>query len=375
MAGLSRTLWGLALIGTTLVACGSRSELYAFGAGGPGILPGGGDDASALDASPDALPGDEPPACVGMPIQLTVVEPNLYFVLDHSTSMKEMNKWPNVRQVVAQLISQIGAGARFGATMFPGGTSISSCQVGTEVMPLQQGDALGVVANKFLAATAADPSGGTPTAATLNKLAMTLSGLPGTTFAILATDGGPNCNASITCPVDQCTANIDGVSPQCPTDFSVDCCAPPTGTTESCLDDIAAVQAASNLAAAGVKTFVLGIPGSSPYGPVLDRLAIAGGTARTSEPLYYQVGTADTAALGASFAQIVAQTGAGCEFTLAAPPTGTVGLHVVLNGAIVPASGPDGWSLQGRTLTLFGTSCATVRSAGAPSLQFFDGCG
>src|ERR1022692_3277344 len=44
MAGLSRTLWGLALIGTTLVACGSRSELYAFGAGGPGILPGGGDD-------------------------------------------------------------------------------------------------------------------------------------------------------------------------------------------------------------------------------------------------------------------------------------------------------------------------------------------
>jgi hypothetical protein len=376
MANLSRIVPLLALTGTAvLVACGSRSELDVIGA--PGTGPG---DDAGLDApyAPDAddapPPGDEPPVCVGHPIQVTLVAPNLYFVLDHSTSMKQMSKWSNVRQVVAQLITQIGAGARFGATMYPGVSSVDSCDPGVEIMSLRQGDAQGAVAGAFLAATSSDPVGGTPTAATLEGLVPTLSGLAGSTFAILATDGGPNCNTALSCSVDRCTANIDGV-PGCPTDFSVDCCSAPTGSSQSCLDDVAAVKAAGDLLRAGVQTFVLGIPGSSPYGPVLDRLATAGGTARATEPLYYQVGTADAAALAASFAQIVARTGAGCTFTLAKPPTATLGLRVVLNGQRVPDAGPDRWSLSGRTLTLHGASCASVQSAGAPSLQFFDGCG
>ncbi len=372
----------VALVGTALVyatgamvtgACGSRSTLYAFGGGYGGSH--GGDDASVPeDASPDALAGDEAPACVGHPIELTVNAPNLYFVLDHSTSMSENDKWPNVRQVVSQLITQIGAGARIGAMMFPGVSTVDSCAVGAQVLPVQQGDAQGRLASAFLGATTAAPGGGTPTAATLESLVATLAGLPGQTFVILATDGGPNCDSSApSCTVDACTSNIDHVDPRCQPGGD-NCCAPPLGSTVSCLDGDATEAAARDLSASGIETFVLGIPGSGAYENILDEVAIAGGTARTSEPLYYQVNTADDAALASAFAQIVQQTGAGCTFTLATPPTVSVGLRAVLNGVTLPESGENRWSLTGTTLTLFGTSCAMVKNDGAPSLVFYDGC-
>jgi hypothetical protein len=386
MAVVSYRAWVLALGGTGLLlasACGSRSTLYAFGeprSGRTADDAGGDDLADAAEDSPvpfDAPTTEDAPACMGKPIQLAVVSPNLYFVLDHSTSMNEMNKWSNMRSVVAQLITQIGAGARMGAMMFPGSQNINSCDVGSEVMALQQGDAQGNLAATFLTATSAAPTGGTPTAATLNSLVRRLSGLAGTTFAILATDGGPNCDSSIvSCPAYRCTANIDGVG-NCPADFSSNCCdmaSSTPGTPLSCIDDDATIAAAQSLANAGVKTYVLGIPGSAAYGSILDEVAIAGGTARTTEPLYYEADTADDAALEAEFQQIVQQTGAGCTFTLATAPSLTVGMRVVLGGKILPSSGPNRWTLVGRTLTLFGTSCTAVKNGGAPSLQFFDGC-
>jgi hypothetical protein len=310
---------------------------------------------------------------MGMPIELSVVEPNLYFVLDHSRSMLEMSKWTNVRQVVAQVIGQIGAGARFGAMMFPGTSDSGSCVAGTEVMSLRQGDGQGVVSNQFLAATTPTPNGGTPTAATLESLVPKLGGLQGPAFVILATDGGPNCNGTLSCAVDRCTTNIDDVDPMAcpPGDPTMNCC---SNNPLGCLDDTSAIAAAGDVAAAGIKTYVLGIPGSAPYGALLDNLAIAGGTARLSEPRYYQVNSADDAALAVALGQIVDQTGAGCTFTLANPPTITTGLRVILNGMLLPDSGPDRWSLAGTTLTLHGASCSAVQSAGAPSLQFFDGC-
>jgi hypothetical protein len=178
---------------------------------------------------------------------------------------------------------------------------------------------------------------------------------------------------SLSCTVDQCTSNIDGV-PGCPLGGPPNCCAL-VGGNNSCLDDAAAVRAVSDLAAAGVQTFVMGIPGSAPYGPVLDAMATAGGTARPVEPYYYQVDTADAASLSAALAQIAARTGAGCAFTLASPPADAGAARVVVQGAGVTRSSPDGWSLDGMTLTLLGASCAAVRAAGAPSVMLFDDCG
>jgi hypothetical protein len=380
MTLFSRSLSTTVLLGTLVVACGARSELYVLG--GPGELsPGddatgdGGAKDSLLDATPDARRlADGALTCTGKAIELTLVAPNLYFVLDHSTSMQDMSKWTNVRQVVAQLITQIGAGARFGAAMFPGTSAENSCTVGVEVMSLRQGDAQGAVAGAFLAATTAQPLGGTPTAQTLESLVPRLSSLPGTTYAILATDGGPDCDRSTTCSGEQCTNNINQAT-GCPADGSVNCCAAPFGNSLGCLDADAAEKGAADLAGAGIKTFVIGVPGSEPYDMVLDRLAVEGGTARAAEPFYYPVATPDTAALAAVFAQIVARTGAGCVFTLANQPASLAGVRVILNDALVPAGGTDGWSLSGTTLTLHGASCSSVQTAGAPSLELVDGCG
>jgi hypothetical protein len=387
MVVVSRAVSLLALGGTALllfpaggiVACGSRSELYALGGPGPSGDASPGVDASE-DASEDALPdvvaGDG--YCMGKEITVALNAPNLYFVIDHSTSMKEMNKWPNVRTAVAGVINQIGAGARFGAMMFPGAQDVSSCATGVEVMPLRQGDPNGATANAFLAATTADPTGGTPTAATLKTLVPKLSGLTGTTYVILVTDGGPNCNSGLTCPVYQCTANIDGVSSSCQPDFAINCCDPTMGgNNQSCLDDTNTIAAAKALHSAGIPLYVMGIPGSGLYQNVLDQVAIAGGTARSTEPLYYQV-QGDTDAGGmdltSAFNQIVAKTGAGCRFTLVRSPSFPTGVEAILGGTVIAQGGADGWVLQGTTLTLSGTSCTMVRSAGSPSLRFFDGC-
>jgi hypothetical protein len=317
---------------------------------------------------------------MGKEINVDLNAPNLYFVLDHSTSMNEMNKWTNVRMAVSAIMLQLGAGARFGAMMFPGVEDVSSCAAGVEVMSLRQGDANAVVANDFLSVTTAAPSGGTPTAATLQSLVPKLSGLMGLTYVILVTDGGPNCNTGITCPVYDCTANIDGVSTDCQPDFVNNCCDPTVyGATavRSCLDDTATEAAAKALANAGIPTYVMGIPGSGLYANVLDQVAIAGGTARSTEPLYYQVQDGADAGLmdlSSAFNQIVRNTGAGCRFTLARSPSFPTGVEAILGGSIIAQGGADGWALQGTTLTLSGASCAMVRSAGAPSLRFFDGC-
>jgi len=353
MTGVSQAAWTLALTALTAVACGARTGL---------LVP--------LDTVDGGL---TPPACMGTEIPLDTNAPNLYFVLDASTSMQEEAKWTNVRSSVATLITDLGSRAAFGAAVFPtqGG---DACTTGTEVMPVQPGDSQGATAAAFLAATNLNPMGGTPTAATLAALVPELSSFPQLTFAILATDGGPNCDAALSCGVADCTSNMDGV-PGCPVAGPPNCCDPTTGIGGlGCLDAAGTTAAVSALRAAGVETFVMGIPGSAPYAAVLDELAIAGGGARTSEPYYYQVDTSDTGALGAAFAEIAAQATASCTFTLSTSPTDPGEVNVYVNGVLVPQGGADGWSLQGTKVTLEGSTCSAIGTGGASSVTVEDGC-
>src|SRR5262249_38287063 len=156
------------------VACGARTGLPS-----PGDLVGG--SSGAGDGS-----------CTGVELPLELNAPNLYFVLDASGSMKTDSKWTNWRQVVGELITQLGPQARFGASVCPA-PSGSVCAAGTQVMPLTAGDAQGHTASAFLTATASImPNGGTPTAPTLQGLVPELGAERQPTFVILATDGGPN---------------------------------------------------------------------------------------------------------------------------------------------------------------------------------------
>ena len=183
------------------VGCGSRSELYAIGGFGDGGDDGGpGDDAS--EDGPEDAPFDvgADVQCKGKAINLTLNAPNLYFVIDHSTSMTALNKWSNIRTAIANLMTQLGAGARFGVTLFPGARGTNdNCQVGAEVMSaassgrpergrrehLPQRDDLGCALGRH-------PDGGDPAQPRPE-------GSPACSTArrtvILATDGGPNCNS------------------------------------------------------------------------------------------------------------------------------------------------------------------------------------
>jgi hypothetical protein len=162
----------------------------------------------------------------------------------------------------------------------------------------------------------------------------------------------------------------------CPPGGPPNCCDAAAGGAGGigCLDGSRATQAVTDLRAAGVETFVIGIPGSAPYAAVLDSLAQAGGTARAAEPYYYRVDTADTSALTGVLAQIAAKVTASCTFYLTKAPADPNQVNVYVGGALVPRDGGDGWSLQGTTLTLEGTTCSAIENGTAVSVRVVEGC-
>jgi hypothetical protein len=322
-------------------------------------------------------------ACTGVPVSQVRQVPNLYFILDRSNSMSHASnsmdprtpsKWEVVRHDIASLVTTLGADARFGAAWFPLG-AMGPCDAGREIMPPRIGDGLpgtkpGSTAQAFLNATNSPPVGGTPTAATFLALTPELESLPGHTFAILATDGGPNCNPALTCGEDQCTLNLGSASRGCTPHGPVNCCDPTTPGANQCLDADRTVAAVADLAAKGVPTFVIGVPGSEIFASVLDDVAKAGRTARASEPYYYPVNTADASELVDALANIAARIAASCKVELKEAPPGDQ-TNLVVDGDLVPQSGA--WTVSGNVVTLLGETCDRVRTDGA-KVVVTEGC-
>jgi hypothetical protein len=311
--------------------------------------------------------------CVDAP--LTVDAPTMYFVLDKSGSMSELNKWPTVHTTVTAVVRQVGARAKFGAMIFPGGDGLD-CNLGAELISVRQGDvpaqAEGPVAAAFDAALGGiRPFGGTPTAATLGEVLARLRAQPGRTFVILATDGGPNCDASAMCDATGCQLNIEsanGCKPGGPS-----CCVPPYSDQRDCLDAQPSYDAAAALAKAGIPVYVIGVPGSGVYASVLDELAVAGGTALVGTPKYYRVDdTSAPAALEAALKKVAAKIVATCTFKLAAPPMDPGLVNVYFDEEIVPKD--PNWTIDGDTLTLQGLACDTVMNGDVIDVRIIVGC-
>ena len=314
-------------------------------------------------------------ACTDQP--LLVDTPNIYFVLDRSGSMAEMNKWGNVQQVLQQLAIALGPRASIGAAVFPD-PSQDQCVPGTQVFAPRRGDtpagtpgATTLALAKVLRGIPA--AGGTPTATTLTALLPHLTSLPGKTYVVLATDGGPNCNASATCATDQCTRNVDNTS-GCPPS-GPNCCTTQTAYgPEACLDAQPSIDAVNAIAAAKIPVYVVGVPGSAPYAHLLDQLAQAGGTARTGEPQYYAADTADQATLLHVLSSIAAKITATCTLDLGSVPPDPNLVNVFFDERAVPQMGPDGWTLDGSTVTLVGASCQKILSGNVLDVRVVAGC-
>ena len=264
-----------------------------------------------------------------------------------------------------------------GAAVFPD-PSENACAPGIEVAPLRRGDTPAGTAGPTASAMITElgslsASGGTPTAATLEALAPMLAKLPGKTYVILATDGGPNCDATASCDASECELNIEGTYGACTP--SHNCCSDPTyGTDLSCLDAQPTIDAVSAIAQSGIPVYVVGVPGSAPYAALLDTLAQAGGTSQKTEPLYYAVTTTDLADLTAAIFRIAATITGTCTLTLDAVPPDPTKVNVFLDEKVLPQTGADGWTLSGKTVTILGQSCQEIESGAILDVRVVAGC-
>jgi hypothetical protein len=311
--------------------------------------------------------------CIDVPLYAD--PPNVYFVLDRSLSMKEDAKWDHVRTTVGRVLRDLGPRANFGATVFPG-LSDDSCGPSLEVMSVRPGDPPsstdGPTTTFLLTATDTAPKGGTPTATAMHDVLGRLQRLPGKSFVILATDGGPNCNSNITCDYTTCIPNIEGAA-GCSPSGPASCCSGP----EQCLDADATKGAVTALRDAGYPVFVVGIPGSAFYASLLDDLATAGGTAQPQQagsPRYFRVDVADDAVLLAVLRKVLAKIVATCTFSLQGAPPDPALVNVYLDDVVEPKDAVNGWTLDSGVVTLVGAACARVESGEVLGVRVIAGC-
>ncbi len=381
-AAVKGVVAALAATMALVAGCGSQKpppagdSAYQPGAGASGG--GGFQDGGVSNKPPGCGQKADGTFCDCVDTPLFADPPNMYFLLDRSGSMAENDKWDAVRVVVAQILRSLGPRANFGATVFPGFDD-TQCSLPREVLPISPGDPPGgqqdgPTTKKLLTVTAGPPSGGTPTAEALRTVLQRLRNAKGKTFVILATDGGPNCNASGACTVDLCQPNIENVPGCAP--GGQNCCAPPVGVPESCLDSAATQSAVAALKSAGIPVYVIGLPGTSTpaYANLLDQLALAGGTALPASPKYYRVDSTNSAVLLAALKKIAAQIVATCEFKLTTVPAQPNQVNVYFDEVVVPADPVNGWKIDGQTVTLLGDSCTKVLSGDVLDVRIITGC-
>lgn len=321
------------------------------------------------------------------------LEVNVLLVVDKSASMNEPEKspkWPQLQEALAATLEATEERISFGLDLYPysgksGGALSGACQMpdtSAIVVPVQAGtDAKPLILS---ALQDNEPSGGTPTAAALARAyEYYTSGagksLKGAKYVLLATDGGPNCSSDpdIMCDADACTTNIDGL------DCGGNCCDPkkdPDGPSK-CLDDAASIQAVANLADAGIKTFVIGIPGTEAYADTLDALAGQSGVENPDAPPSYFAVSAQDGVEGLTSVLTKVTTGliTSCKLQLEEEPPNIKDVFVVVDGELIKQDDPDGWaesdpSTSPPTIVLQGATCEKLETEGAGYINVSYGC-
>ncbi len=343
---------------------------------------------------PGGPPGvDATGFCVNDVSPVLIEAPNLYFILDRSGSMLEplpntrLSKYRAAKAAIVDVLRSIGHRVQYGATIFPAVNNPTGCSPGSELQSPVLGDPYsytnagktGPILSLFTdkldrVAPPASGNGGTPTAATLAALVEPLAALSGTTVAVLLTDGAPNCNASATCDANGCIANII-LGPEACTPY-VNCCSPDTGSPDAprgCFDKDPTAAAVKALAERGIRTFVVGMPGSEAFSDLLNQLAELGGTARSLPTRYYPVN--DTDALGTALLEIGSSVTKVCDIKLTQTPPDPTLLNVFLDNDVIAQSETNGWAWTTPTaISLRGEACDRVKLGNVQQVQVVAGC-
>jgi hypothetical protein len=357
------------------------------GAGGTSGAAGfSGSGGTSVDIVGGGDAGFNPDAACGLESFVAKTDPiHLYLVVDRSGSMAEVvggqTKFTALRAGLVDLVGQIGFRSEIGLAVYPFQPDNNACQAGRELMSMQPGDPRsyfnqgkrGPVTADLYTKLLLTPQGGTPTGPTLKALQPTLEALGKNTFVLLATDGGPNCNEDISCTAAQCIPNIEN-DPDCPS--TKNCCDPslnPAFSPSNCLDVNGSLTAISQLAAAGVKTLVLGIPGSAPYKSLLNTMAVAGGAPRDGDTRYYAADSLDQ--LSSLLGQIGSEVLVSCTMTLEKAPADPSLVNVYFDSTIVKSSETAGWTwTDPTTIQLHGEACESLLSGAVGNVYILVGC-
>lgn len=316
----------------------------------------------------------------------------LYIVLDRSGSMLDtdggaLSRWDVITLALLHgktgVLHRLGGRVSVGLALFPD-TRGEGCSPGAQFVPPTAGtprfyEQLATVLN-----AARPEDGATPTAPTLVALASKIKAFPRPAFVLLATDGAPNCGTT-PCGPDRCTYNVVGAATtdgrRC--NASLNCCdeSKVMGGMgwAACIDAAATRAAVLDLANAGVKTFVFGVPGSGPYAADLDELARVGGTAREDalpgEPLYYAAKSTTQEAFTAALSAVAAKVIDSCVITLETVPSDPGVTNVLLDGALVARDPVNGWTwTEDGKVELRGATCARVTSGAVSRVAVAVGC-
>jgi hypothetical protein len=340
----------------------SGSGNYSGGSGGSSGGTGGA--GGSIDPSMDAL------NCGVQDFPLQRLPPDLLVVLDQSGSMSDAppsgggSKWTQATTAIGQTVMQSQADIKWGIEFFP---TDGACAVASVAVP--------VAANNYGAISGAmagrSPGGSTPTRDGIHNGAMYLASVQDTNpkYLLVATDGSPNC-ATTQCPPPGYMMN--GL---CCMSCGMGCtqCSSSTGGA----DDMATIQAVTDAANMGIKTFVIGLAtAGSTADATLNQMATAGQVPRANgPPYYYPVGSQ------AELVQVINMiTGAiaSCTFPLTMRPPYPDQVTVTIDNMMVPRDPThmNGWDFDSTfmTITFYGMWCQRLQTGGASSVHAIYGC-
>lgn len=324
---------------------------------------------------------------------------NMLIVLDKSGSMTAIptgdtkSKWVGATEALQQALNPNETLVSYGFMLYPYASPVAatSCEIspGEAAVNIQVGTASDTVPKIAQLMKDTTPGGGTPTAAALQSAFDYYTkgagmALDGQKYVLLVTDGGPNCNVNLTCQADACTSNLDK-SGNCGTTIA-NCCDPANKVAGGvdpqslCLDDQGVRTQLDALRSQGIKTFVIGIPGTEAYASFLDTFADAGGVpvVPTAEKphRYYEV--KNQAELLTAFKTITTSLVRDCNVQLAEKPLDLSKINVAIDCAELPQKTGDAVNWEyipaTQTIEIKGTKCEVIKSVGAKRIDVVNGC-
>jgi hypothetical protein len=362
---------------------------------------GGSDSAGAGDSG--GTSGTDPgtcesleglgPQCGATSKQATFKTINVLIVLDKSGSMTDQpegfdtDKWTATKDALGAALGEGELDINFGMLLYPNDlirnielACDGNCCAVPEgapavVVPIKEGPVAVPAIKDLLADTS--PGGGTPTAAALQRAFLYFTEgegaeLEGENYVLLATDGGPNCNDNAACDGSTCTTNLDN---QCDTD---NCC---EDFPAYCLDADSVTSQIQALDNAGVKTFVIGIPGTESYTTYLNEFADAGGVPQSGGDTSYYAVSADAGVQGLVdvFNSITTQLVRSCDIELTEQPPKLDDVNVAIDCDIVErGEDNENWDYDQvpnpTMIQLKGDVCTRLQNEGATRVDVVLGC-